>query len=43
MQSNGSSLPINYNFHVMLPLVNVMVPTELASNLVNLASKPNGF
>jgi len=27
----------------MLLLVNVMFPSELASNLVNLASKPNGF
>jgi len=27
----------------MLLLVNVMFRSELASNLVNLASKPNGF
>jgi len=32
-----SSLPISYNFHVMLLLVNVM----FASNLINLTSKPN--
>jgi len=29
MQSNVSSLPIIYNFHVMLLLVNEMVPSEL--------------
>jgi len=26
MQSNASSLPLSYHFHVMLLLVNVMVP-----------------
>jgi len=29
MQSNASSLPIIYNLHVMLLLVNVMFPSEL--------------
>jgi len=43
MQSNANSLPISYNFLVMLLLVNVMFPSELSSNPVNLASKPNGF
>jgi len=43
MQSSASSLPLSYNFHVTLLLVNVMVPSDFASNLANLASKPNGF
>jgi len=43
MQNHVSSLPIIYNFHVMLLLVSVKFPSEFASNLVNLASKPNGF
>jgi len=42
-KSNANSVPIIYNFHVTLLLVNVMFPSEFASNLVNLASKPNGF
>jgi len=29
MQSNANALPIIYNFHVMLLLVNVMFPSEL--------------
>jgi len=29
MQSYASSLPISYNFHVTLLLVNVMFPGEL--------------
>jgi len=29
MQSNASSLPISYRFHVMLLLENVMVPSDL--------------
>jgi len=29
MQSTASLLPIIYDFHVMLPLVNVMFPSEL--------------
>jgi len=29
MQRSASSLPIIYNFHVMLLLVNVMFPGEL--------------
>jgi len=29
MQGNASSLPISYNFPVMLLLVNVMFPGEL--------------
>jgi len=29
MQSNASSVPIIYDFHVMLLLVNVMFPSEL--------------
>jgi len=29
MQSHASSLPVIYNFHAMLLLVNVMFPNEL--------------
>jgi len=29
IQSHASSLPTSYHFHVMLLLVNVMVPSEL--------------
>jgi len=29
MQSNASSLPLIYDFHVVLLLVNVMFPSEL--------------
>jgi len=29
MESNASSQPIIYNFHVMLLLVNEMIPSEL--------------
>jgi len=29
MKSNASSLPIIYNFYVMLLLVNVMFPSEV--------------
>ena len=43
MQSNASSLSVAYNFHVIRQLVNVMFPSELDSNLVKFASKPNGF
>ena len=35
MQNNASSLPISYNFHVMLLLVNVMFASKFASNPVN--------
>jgi len=38
-----SSLPIIHNFHVVLLLANVMFPSQLASNIVNFASKRNGF
>jgi len=35
---NASSLPINYHFHVLLLLVNVKIPSEFGSHLVDLAS-----
>ena len=38
VQSNASSLPISYNFHVMLLLVNMFPIVNFANNLVNLAS-----
>jgi len=34
MKSNASSLPIIYNFHVMLLLVNVMFPSELSQQSI---------
>jgi len=43
MQSNASSLPISYNFHVTLLLQTYCFLMNFASNLVNLASKRNGL
>ena len=37
------SLPISYNFHDMLLLVNVNFLVNFASNLVNFAGQVNGF
>jgi len=39
MESNAT----NYNFHVMLLVVNAMFLANLASNLVNLTRKLNGY
>jgi len=36
VQSNASWIPISYNFHVMLLLVNVMFPSEFRQQ----SSKP---
>jgi len=36
MQSNASSLPIIYNFHVMPLLANVMLPSELCLTSIKL-------